>query len=226
MKETTSHLLRKRHHSKYRSGGATKYRCPLFNTEVKMTDFDFSIFDTTPSREEETTLENLIKEAENMAALKESIEEQEATLSELNKQYNYISQYIIPQMLDELGMKTLELKDGSYISVKEFISGSLPKEEDRFMTAIGWLKDNNLENILKTDVILQFGKGTDNEVKNLVAQLEEYGYEPNTKYGVHPQTLYSAIREIAKEGVVIPYELLGLFAGKKADIKLSKKHGK
>lgn len=189
-----------------------------------MTDnFDFSIFEQVAETQDVASIENLVKNAEEMAELKENIESLEETLSGLNKHYNYIAQEVIPNMLDELGMKTFELKDGSKITVKDFMSGSLPKEEERFDQAINWLKENELESILKTDVSLKFGKGEDNFAKNALALLEQNGYAPETKYGAHPQTLYAAIRELQKNGVVIPFEMLGLYAGKKADIKLSKK---
>jgi hypothetical protein len=184
-------------------------------------NFDFSIFEQTSSQDE-ATLENLVKYAEEMAELKRTIESIEGTLSELSKQHNYISQEIIPNMLDELGMKTFELKDGSKITVKDFMSGSLPKEEHAFNRAIDWLIDHDLESILKTDVNMKFGKGEENLAKNALELLKENGYEPSSKYGVHPQTLYSAIKEILKAGEVVPFEMLGLYAGKKADIKLAK----
>ena|SRR6218665_681905 len=187
-------------------------------------DFDFSVFETGSSvdKAEQASLENLVKQAEEMAELKDTIESIEATLSELNKQYNYIAQEVIPNMLDELGLKTFELKDGSKITVKDFISGSLPKDEQGFGQAVDWLKDNDLESILKTDVSMKFGKGEDNYAKNAIALLEQNGYAVDTKYGVHPQTLYASLRELQKHGVVVPFEMLGLYAGKKADIKLKK----
>lgn len=187
-----------------------------------MTDYDFSAFEGFSSNEDEATLANLMTHAETMRELKAQIDDVQATLDSLNKHYNYIAQEIIPNMLDELGLKKFELKDGSQITVKDFMSGSLPKEENQFNTAIQWLKDNDLENILKTDVTIKFGKGEENRSQNAIGMLEENGYEPDVKYGVHPQTLYASIRELTKEGVVIPYEMLGLYAGKKADIKLSK----
>lgn len=187
-------------------------------------DFDFSIFETNSAldKADEASLENLVKHAEEMAELKDTIESIEGTLSELTKQYNYIAQEVIPNMLDELGLKTFELKDGSKITVKDFISGSLPKDEQGFSQAIDWLKENELEGILKTDVSMKFGKGEDNFAKNAIALLEQNGYAVESKYGVHPQTLYSSIRELQRHGVVIPFEMLGLYAGKKADIKLKK----
>lgn len=187
-----------------------------------MDDFDYSAFEGFSSNEDEATLANLMTHAETMRELKAQIDDAQEMLDGLNKHYNYIAQEVIPNMLDELGMKTFELKDGSKITVKDFMSGSLPKEEDKFNTAIEWLKDNDLENILKTDVTLKFGKGEENLSQNAIGMLEEQGYEPEIKYGVHPQTLYASIRELTKEGVVIPYEMLGLYAGKKADIKLRK----
>jgi len=186
-------------------------------------DFDFSVFEQIPvDKEAEASLENLVKNAEEMAELKGTIESIEGTLSELTKQYNYISQEVIPNMLDELGLKTFELKDGSKITVKDFMSGSLPKDEEKFAQAIDWLKDNDLEGILKTDVSMKFGKGEDNFAKNAIELLKENGYEPDSKYGVHPQTLYSSLRELIKNDVSVPFEMLGIYAGKKADIKLKK----
>lgn len=185
-------------------------------------DFDYSIFEKVAPKQDEASIENLVKQAEEMAELKDNIESLQGTLDELTKQYNYIAQEVIPNMLDELGLKTFELKDGSKITVKDFISGSLPKDEERFNQAVEWLKDNDLESILKTDVSIKFGKGEDNFAKNALALLKENGYDPETKYGVHPQTLYASIRELQKDGIVVPFEMLGLYAGKKADIKLKK----
>lgn len=185
-------------------------------------DFDFSVFEQVSTNEDEASLQNLVKQAEDMADLKIVIEELEANLSDLNKQYNYISQEVIPNMLDELGLKTFELKDGSKITVKDFMSGSLPKEETRFAQAVDWLKENDLESILKTDVSMKFGKGEEDSVKNVLDILRHRGYDPESKYGVHPQTLYSSLRELQKNGIVIPFEMLGIYAGKKADIKLKK----
>lgn len=185
-------------------------------------DFDFSLFDQGSSKEDEASLENLVKHAEEMAELKGTIDSLQGTVDELTKQYNYISQELIPNMLDELGLKTFELKDGSKITVKDFMSGSLPKDEQRFAEAIEWLIDHDLEGILKTEVSMKFGKGESNFANNAVELLKENGYEVDSKYGAHPQTLYSAIRELIKEGEVIPFEKLGLYAGKKAEIKLKK----
>lgn len=189
-----------------------------------MTDYDFSVFEQHTSNQDEASLANLMAHAEQMREIKEQIEDLEGSLSALNKHYNHIAQEIIPNMLDELGMKTFELQDGSVIKVKEFISGSLPKDPEQFNVAVQWLKDNDLESILKTDVTLKFNKGEDNLSKNAIGMLEQNGYEPEVKYGVHPQTLYSSLRELGREGVVVPFEMLGLYAGKKADIKLGSKN--
>src|SRR5215217_4139587 len=160
---------RKKHRSKNLKGGETR-PLSIYRYENMTDDFDFSVFEQIPvDKEAEASLENLVKNAEEMAELKGTIESIEGTLSELTKQYNYIAQEVIPEMLDELGLKTFELKDGSKITVKDFISGSLPKDEQRFEQAIEWLKENDLESILKTDVSMKFGKGEDNFVKNVVA---------------------------------------------------------
>lgn len=185
-----------------------------------MEDFDFSVFETSsPSKQDEATLKNLVINAENMAELKQNIDELQGTLDQLIKQYNHIAQEIIPNMLDELGLKTFELKNGGKITVKDFMSGSLPKEEDKFNQAVDWLIDNDLESILKTDISMKFGKGQENFANNVFEMLIDQGYEPEKKYGVHPQTLYSAIRELVKSGEIVPFEMLGLYAGKKAEIK-------
>lgn len=184
---------------------------------------DFSDFEDDGEHADKGTLQSLIESAEQMAAIKEQIEELEQTVSELTKHYNFLAQQEIPNTMEELGLKTFELKDGSKISIKDFISGSLPKDEEGFEWSVNWLKDNDLESILKTDVTLKFNKGEENFAKNAIGLLRDNGYEPNEKFGVHPQTLYSALRELQKHEVDIPFERLGLYAGKKADIKPSKK---
>lgn len=186
-------------------------------------EFDYSVFEQIENKQDETTLEYLVKKAEELSELNLAIEEMEDSLSNLKKHATNIAQKEIPELLDELGLKTLELKDGSKLSVKEFINGSLPKDPLAFEQAISWLIDNDLESIIKTDVTLKFGKGEEEEAKELVESLREQGYDPAEKYGVHAQTLASAIRELDKNGVDVPFELLGLYKGKKAEIKVGKK---
>lgn len=172
--------------------------------------------------QDEATLENLVKKAEQLAEINEVIAEMEESVSNLKKHANHISQKELPEMMEELGMKTFELKDGSKLGIKDFINGSLPKDPMAFEDAIEWLVDHDLESIIKTDVSLKFGKGEENFAKNAVEMLKENGYEPEEKYGVHPMTLASSIKELYESGVDIPFEKLGLYKGRKAEIKLPK----
>ena len=53
----------------------------------------------------------------------------EIKLKELKSQYDYISGITIPQLMDKMNLKTLKLKDGSELSVKNRFFASIKADK-------------------------------------------------------------------------------------------------
>ena len=68
--------------------------------------------------------------AKRAKELEKEIEDMNLVLKERQDQYRKLLEETIPAMLDELGMKSFKMSDGSLIDVKPFYSASI-KEENR-----------------------------------------------------------------------------------------------
>lgn len=170
--------------------------------------------------EEKATLEVLKAEADVLVQLEDIIADLEEELSSVKDRHRYISQTTVPNIMNELGIKTFTLDDGTSLKVEDFLTGSLPKNEEAFNVAIKWLEDHDLSHILKTDVNLKFDKGEEEKAQLVVDLLKENGYDADKKFSAHHMTLCSAIKEYDKTtGEQAPYELLGLNKGKKTKVK-------
>ena len=118
--------------------------------------------------------------------------------------------------MDEMDVNRVDVGDVS-VSIKPFISASIPvanKEQ-----AYQWLRDHNCDDIIKNDVILSFGRKEDNQASQVMLDLENKGYHPESKTHIHSQTLKAFIRERVENGKPIDLDLFGAFVGKTADIK-------
>jgi hypothetical protein len=97
------------------------------------------------------------------------------------------------------------------------VHASIP--QDRKEDAFAWLRDNNLDDIIKNDVTCSFGKGEDNVAGDVVGMLNERGFNPKTKTHVHPSTLKAFVKERVTEGKPIDLDMFGAFIANAAQIR-------
>ena len=152
-------------------------------------------------------LSSLVRELRNV---EKEIEDAEAHLKYLKQQKHKLSVENIPALMDEMGVERLDV-DGLTVSRKMIVHASIPA--DRKDEAFAWLRDNNLDDIIKNDVTCSFGKGEDNIAGDVV------GIEPSTKTYVHPSTLRAFIKERVENGKPIDLDMFGAFIANAAEIK-------
>lgn len=149
--------------------------------------------------------------------LEKEIEETEAVVKERKEQLRKMLEETIPAMLEELGMKSFKMADGSTIEVKPFYSASI-KEENRAV-AYQWLRDNGYDDIIKNTVSVRFGRNEDKLCETLINLLREQNYPVEQTEKIEPQTLKAWAKDMVQRGVEIPSETFGLYVGSKATIK-------
>ena len=159
------------------------------------------------------TLSNLVRQLRNLDAEVATIEE---NLKGLRQERQKLTLELIPGLMDEMGVERLDV-DGVSVFRKLIVSASIPEKNKA--KAFGWLRENNLDDIIKNDVVLSFGKGEDNVAKDLVATLEEHGFEPNVKTHVHSSTLKAFVKERVENGQPIDLDMFGAFVVNAADIR-------
>jgi len=145
-----------------------------------------------------------------------SIEDHEGTLKTLKDQRQKLTMERIPLLMDEMGMSRVDV-DGVTVFRKMIVSASISEKNKE--AAFGWLRENGLDDIIKNDVTVSFGKGQDNQAKNAVGILQEQGFAPEIKTHIHPMTLKAFVKERVEESKPIDLDMFGAFIVNAAEIR-------
>ena len=129
-----------------------------------------------------------------------------------------IGSRVIPELLAEQGLSEIKLADGSKVSVKKEFRATIPKDELRREQALQWLRDQGLEDIIKNNIFVTFGKGEDNKAKQLLDLAAENGFEPQQKSDVSWNTLTALFRERIESGLDMPSDVFSTWIKDKTKI--------
>ena len=180
--------------------------------------FDEMFDDTTLDKVQKGDMKTLSSLVKDLDQLTIDINEKEEELKSLKLQKHLMSTEQIPAMMDEMGVQRLDVENLS-VSLKPLINASIPPT--RRDEAYQWLRENDLDDIIKNDVIMSFGKGEDNIAGDIMYDLEQRGMHPEKKTHIHSMTLKAFIRERVEKGLPIDLDLFGAFVARTADIKRS-----
>jgi hypothetical protein len=158
-----------------------------------------------------------------MRQLMEAIEEHEQIAKGLRESLHQLSTVTLPDLLASAGTDLWrDPDDGTRVEVKDFISGSLPKEEKPRTEALEWLKKVGAEDLIKNEIKASLGRGEAKVAEKVAAALIKLKVPFEQKVDVHPQTLCAFARERMRNGEKVPLDKLGLFAGRAAKVVLPK----
>ena len=122
------------------------------------------------SDEKGKSLSNSIKRLGNII---DEIDTAEKHLKALKTEKRRLEFEAIPEVMDEMGVERVDVGDAT-VSLKSFVSASIPV--DRREEAFNWLRERNLDDIIKNDVIISFGRNQDNVAGDLMVDLERRGF--------------------------------------------------
>ena len=180
--------------------------------------FEEMFDDTTLDKVQEGDMKNLSSLVKDLNQITLNINEKEEELKALKLQKHKMSTEQIPAMMDEMGVQRLDVENLS-VTLRPLINASIP--QTRREEAFQWLRDNGLDDIIKNDVIMSFGKGEDNMAGDIMYELEKRGMHPEKKTHIHSMTLKAFIRERVENGLPIDLDMFGAFVARTADIKRS-----
>ncbi len=158
-------------------------------------------------------LSNLVRK---LRKVEDQIADAEQYLKAVKLEKHKLSTENIPALMDEMGVERLDV-DGLTVERRMVVSASIPV--DRRDEAYTWLRENHLDDIIKNDVVLSFGKGQDNQAGDVVGLLKDRGFDPSTKTHVHPSTLKAFVKERITDGKPIDLDMFGAFVNNTAQIK-------
>lgn len=168
-----------------------------------------------PSNEKLKELGDLVNK---MADLEEKIFNADENLKKLNNSYNELSLVRVPDLFDEFGLSKLDLADGTKIEITRKYSASITEKNET--ECFTWLRDNGHNSIIKHDITINLKKGEDDyEAIKIIKQLNKLGVTYKDKEHVHPQTLYSFVKDEIEKGTDFPQETFKVFPIRKAKVK-------
>ena len=151
-----------------------------------------------------------------LRTVEKEIEDAEAHVKALKQEKHKLSVENIPALMDEMGVQRLDV-DGVTVVCKTTVHAFIPVE--RKEEAFNWLRSEGLDDIIKNDVTVSFGKGEDNVAGDLVGRLQAEGYEPSQKTHIHSSTLKAFVKERFENNKPIDLDMFGAFVANTAEIK-------
>lgn len=183
-----------------------------------MTDIFDDLFDESSALESVNTstgktLSDLVRK---LRAVEKEIYDAEEHVKSLKQEKHKLSVENIPSLMDEMGMQRIDV-DGVTVVRKLMVHASIPAS--RKDEAFTWLRENHLDDIIKNEITVSFGKGEDNVAGDLVGSLIEQGFDPAQKTSIHPSTLKAFVKERFEQGKPLDLDLFGAFIANAAEIR-------
>ena len=107
---------------------------------------DINLRQDAPSQVSQVNPTRISEEIEKLQAVQQEIINHENKVKELKDRENYLGGVIIPDLMNELNLKTLKLQDGSEISVGNKFFASV--KADKKAEAYDWLRNAGLGDIV------------------------------------------------------------------------------
>ena len=170
-----------------------------------------------PNQVSNVNPDELSKEINTLQEIQQEITNQENKLKDLKDREKYYANIIIPDLMSQLNLKTLTLKDGSQIAVKNIFGASMVAEKKP--EAFDWLRKSGMGAIVKNNITVRFGLDEDNKAEQYATLARGQGYDPDRKVAVHASTLRTTLEDFHTRGGKIPSEFFRTFEGNQTKIK-------
>ena len=166
-------------------------------------------------------------EADDLATLKElgdslneldsQVVQAEEEVSRLKAARKQVAEELIPDLMNKVGLKLVQLENGTKIKVDEFVDARIKDAN----IAFEWLRETNNESIIKNQISVSLGRGDDDKAQEVMQLLKENDVEADLKITVHNQTLKAFCRDALDNPELaesLPREAFGIYQGKRAKI--------
>ena len=159
---------------------------------------------------------DIAKECNKLLELQKQIKEQQEATKKLEEQERFISEQRIPDLMQQAGVRSIELTDGYKVDLRQVVSAKIPasKTEEAFT----WMRENGYGDLIKNQMTTNFSRSQDNEAAALYDELVNRGFTVSRKEKIEPMTLKGFARERIQNGENIDMALLGVYVGNQTKI--------
>lgn len=179
-------------------------------------------------------VKQLTEAVEKLKAKMIELDEAEKKVKKLKAEIQKLESQEIPDQMDACSVKEITLESGEKVTVKPIVKANLPtkgsidgqKDENkkaelihRLRTGMDWLRNNGGEELITNKIVVEFSKGQDNIAGDFEGMAVEHELPFVRDTSVHNATLSKFVSERMKDGKEIPMETLGVYCGRKAQVK-------
>jgi hypothetical protein len=141
----------------------------------------------------------------------------EKQLKAAKSSFDNIRDKLLPEAMDNAGVKEFVLTDGRKIKLKEEYSCSVPaKRKGEIITK---LRDDGHGDLITNVLTVEIDKGKDNMVTVLVDEAKKLGFEPEREESVNTGTLKALLKKRVEDGEDVDLSFYGAFVVRRANIK-------
>ena len=117
---------------------------------------------------------DIAKECNKLLELQKQIKEQQEATKKLEEQERFISEQRIPDLMQQAGVRSIELTDGYKVDLRQVVSAKIPasKTEEAFT----WMRENGYGDLIKNQMTTNFSRSQDNEAAALYDELVNRGF--------------------------------------------------
>jgi len=154
---------------------------------------------------------------DSLNELNSKVIEAEEEVSKLKTTRKQVAEELIPDLMNKVGLKLVQLENGTKIKVDEFVDARIKDAN----VAFEWLRETNNESIIKNQISVSLGRGDDDRAQQVLELLKENDVEADHKITVHNQTLKAFCRDALDNPELaesLPREAFGIYQGKRAKI--------
>lgn len=143
----------------------------------------------------------------------------QAQLQAAQQVYKAIAEKELPNAMAIIGLRDFTLDSGHSVSLVVSHHTGLTKENEP--AGFAWLKEKGLDDIIKRQLTVQFGRGEGETADVVGEKIKELAPENKfeDKASVHWATLKSTILELIAEGETVPMDIFGVYTTTVAEIE-------
>lgn len=162
-------------------------------------------------------LQRAVELANLLVAQSAKVDDLKSQLDDAKDELRRIECEDLPELMREIGLTSMTIP-GFKIDLSDEVDAGI---SERHRTAAHeWLSNHGFGGLIKTEVVVAFGRGEHDEALSFGEKVAEAtGHMPQVVERVHPSTLKSFVKEQMTKGVALPFDLLGIYPYTKAKIK-------
>jgi len=160
--------------------------------------------------------DHLHDQCKNLETVNKEIEDLEKIVSEKKEYRMKLRDDVIPNLMEELNIKTWEFTDGTQIGLSPFYSAKLSLE--RKQECLDWLRDNGHGGLIKNFITVDLGMKKDEVAQKVLDYLKSLNISSEVKQDVHAQTLKAWFKTEVEEGRAVPSDLFQTYVTNRAKL--------